>query len=220
MGKGSFKYAWVLDKLKAERERGITIDISLWKFETSKYYVTIIDAPGHRDFIKNMITGTSQVEEECVVLACFDGASQLVPRFSFPTVSQTRCFLGRLRRAHRGGRRGRVRSGHLEKWTNSRTRPPRLHPGSEAAHRGHQQNGFHRAQLQPEALRGDCEGSQHLHQEDWLQSWHCCLRAHIRLEWRQHVGTQPQCKTAMRAKLYSKQNCFEYRQQVDNCLML
>jgi len=73
MGKGSFKYAWVLDKLKAERERGITIDIALWKFETAKSVFTIIDAPGHRDFIKNMITGTSQADAAILIIASGQG---------------------------------------------------------------------------------------------------------------------------------------------------
>jgi elongation factor 1-alpha len=86
MGKGTFKYAWVLDKLKAERERGITIDIALWKFQSSKRIFTIIDAPGHRDFIKNMITGTSQADAAILMIASGRGEFEA----GFSSEGQTR----------------------------------------------------------------------------------------------------------------------------------
>jgi elongation factor 1-alpha len=83
VGKQTFEFAFVMDSLKEERERGVTIDISHREFETGKYHCTIIDAPGHRDFVKNMITGASQADAAVLMVSAKDGIQPQTKEHAF-----------------------------------------------------------------------------------------------------------------------------------------
>jgi len=83
LGKSGFGFAYVMDGLKEERERGITIDVAHKEFFTPNYYFTVIDAPGHRDFVKNMITGTSQADAAVLCVAADDGVNSQTKEHAF-----------------------------------------------------------------------------------------------------------------------------------------
>src|SRR3989338_1586510 len=74
--KASFVFAYVMDTTEEERKRGVTIDLAYKKFESQKHVFTIIDAPGHQDFVKNMITGTSQADAAVLVCSIAEGIQE------------------------------------------------------------------------------------------------------------------------------------------------
>ena len=82
-GKAGFGFAYVMDNLKEERDRGITIDVAHKEFFTPNYYWTVIDAPGHRDFVKNMITGTSQADAAVLCVAANDSVQPQTKEHTF-----------------------------------------------------------------------------------------------------------------------------------------
>ncbi|MGI0054733.1 MAG: translation elongation factor EF-1 subunit alpha [Thermoplasmata archaeon] len=101
-GKATFEFAWVMDDLKEERERGVTIDIAHRRFDSQKYYFTIIDAPGHRDFVKNMITGTSQADAAVLVCSAAEGVQEQTKEHIFLSrtlgVTQLICAINKMDR--------------------------------------------------------------------------------------------------------------------------
>jgi elongation factor 1-alpha len=83
LGKKGFEFAFIMDRFKEERERGVTIDLAYKKLATKKYNITIIDAPGHKDFVKNMITGASQADAAFLVVAASDGVMPQTQEHAF-----------------------------------------------------------------------------------------------------------------------------------------